>query len=105
MASFKTPKILRNFYLVSGVIFVLWICLFDANDLITQYSRWNKVKELEKEKTYYSKEIKNIEKAYQDIIKNPRTLEKFAREKYFLQKPKEDVYVIVEEKSENTEEK
>ncbi len=95
----KTPKIpsfLKNFYLISGGIFLIWMLFLDANDFITQYQRQSRLKKLEKEKKYYQQEMQKIEKGYRDLLEKPSVLEKFAREKYLMKKPEEDVYIIVE---------
>ena len=81
-----------------SLIFGVWIIFLDSNDLVTQYNRQQKTKQLKKEKKYYEQQIKLIEKGYQELLDNPKRLEKLAREKYLLKKDKEDVYLIIEEK-------
>jgi len=82
----KIPKIFQNFFVVTSLVFGTWILFLDSNDLITQYKRQQKTKQLKKEKKYYEQQIKRIEKGYQELLDNPRKLEKLAREKYFLKK-------------------
>lgn len=91
----KIPKIFKNFFLITGLMFILWIGFFDANDLITQYQRKQTLEKLEQTKKYYENEGKKIEKELKDLRDNPQTLEKFAREKYYLRKPKEEVYILI----------
>jgi cell division protein DivIC len=93
----KVPRIFRNFYFVTALVFILWLCLLDTNDLITQYTRKQRLEKLKEEKAYYSKEINRIEKAHQDAFDKPAVIEKIAREKYLLKKLKEEVYVIEED--------
>ena len=51
------------------------------------------IDELESNKKYYQEEIikdsKNIK-----LLKNPNQVEKYAREKYFMKKDSEDIYII-----------
>ncbi|MPT36652.1 MAG: hypothetical protein E2604_16580 [Flavobacterium sp.] len=51
------------------------------------------INELEDNKKYYQDEIKkdseNIKK-----LKNPDQIEKYAREKYYMKRDKEDIYII-----------
>ncbi|MCS6820522.1 MAG: septum formation initiator family protein [Microscillaceae bacterium] len=89
-----TQRILSNFYVWAFLLFALWITFLDTNSLIVQYKRYHRLKELEQEKAYYEKSIKEIEKSRKELINNPNLLEKFAREKYFMRKKDEEVYVI-----------
>jgi len=41
--------------------------------------------------------IKDVEKDREELLSNDKLLEKFAREKYLMKKPTEDLYVIVQD--------
>ncbi|MCU0447763.1 MAG: septum formation initiator family protein [Microscillaceae bacterium] len=99
----KLPPILRNFYLLTGLGFLLWIFFLDSNDLITQYNRQERLKNLQKTKVFYEKRIKEIQADRQELSRNLQIFEKFARERHYFKKPKEDVFVI--ELDEKTEKK
>lgn len=58
-----------------------------------------KVKQLEKERDYFSQEIAVINTEIKEITTNPKALEKFAREKYLMKRDNEDIFVIVEQKT------
>ncbi len=92
--SVPIPKVALNFYLISTVIFVIWMLFFDSNDVISQYERRSRLKDLEKEKKFYVQGIQDIEEKREKLSKNVKILERFARENYFLKKPSEDVYII-----------
>lgn len=87
-------KYLKNFYLVTSAIFLIWMLFFDGNDLINQFQLYQKMKELEQEKRFYQKNIERIEKEHKALEENPELLEKLAREKYLLKKSNEDVYIV-----------
>lgn len=95
---FKVPKFFRSFYFIVGSIFLIWMLFFDINDLYTQYQRREKLKQLQKDKVFYAKGIKKIKDERAKLSTDPKKLEKFAREKYYMKKKGEDVYVVVEEK-------
>lgn len=97
----KLPKIFRNFYFIVSLFFVLWLCFLDSNDLITQSIRRERLQKLKSDKLYYEQKIKEISRDYQGLFNSEEALEKFAREKYYLAKPKEDVFVIVQDTSKN----
>lgn len=56
-----------------------------------------KLNELEKEKEYYIQKISEVENDREELLSNDKLLEKFAREKYLMKKPTEDLFVIVTE--------
>ncbi|MBL7890240.1 MAG: septum formation initiator family protein [Bacteroidia bacterium] len=93
----KVLLILRNKYLLTIVGLAVWIAFFDKNDLKTQLELRDDVKKLEEERNYYASEIKQITSDIKELNTNPKTLEKFAREKYLMKKDNEDIFVIVEE--------
>ena len=69
----------------------------DANDLISQVKLKNQLENLEDEKEYYLHKIDEVKKDREELLSNDRLLEKFAREKYFMKKESEDLFVVVEE--------
>jgi cell division protein DivIC len=88
------PAPLRNRYIAAICIFFTWMLLFDHANLRTQYQLSSAVERLEGDKAYYQTEI---EKARQDKIDLEQNKEKFAREKYFMKKRDEDVFIFVTE--------
>ena len=93
----KWPRWIKHPYLILGLGFLLWMLFFDSEDLITQYRLRNKLNKLEVEKAYYLEQIEKIQQARKGLASNENLLEKFAREKYFMKKKTEDLYVIVDE--------
>ena len=91
------PKWARNPYLLMGTSFLAWMLFFDAEDLVTQYKLWRKLRHLQAEKGYYTTQIEKVRQDREGLASNEELLEKFAREKYFMKRQTEDLYVIVEE--------
>ena len=94
----KIPYWLRNRYAVTLLFFLLWVLFIDQNNIITQYEYRKQLNELEREKIYYSKEIEKTSKELEELSTNPKSLEKFAREKYFMKKDNEEVFVFTTDK-------
>jgi len=90
-------ELLRNKYFLSVVAFVVWMLFFDKNDILAQYEFKSQVSKLQEEKDFYVKEIEQVKKDLNELNTNLNTAEKFAREKYFMKKDNEDVFVIVKE--------
>lgn len=86
----------NNFYLLFLTVFAVWMLFFDGNNIYEQIQTQKKISQLEQDKTYYKESILSLQKEIKELQANPKQLEKFAREKYKMKKPKEDVYVIVE---------
>ena len=87
-------KFFKNKYVLSIVVFVIWVSFFDRNDLITQMERKKELQRLETSKAYYETEIKNTQKELADLERDTRFLEKFARERFYLKRPNEDVFIV-----------
>ena len=94
----RLPPFVRNFYFLTALLFVVWMLFFDQNDVWSQYKLGAAVRELQAQEVYYQQKIKEVEKDRDELTTNPELLEKFAREKYFMKRPTEDVYLVVEEK-------
>ena len=93
----KLPKAFRNFYIVAGLIFLVWMLCLDSNDFISRYKLTSKLHSLESEREYYLEKIKEVEKDREELMGTRDLLEKFAREKYLMKKKTEDIFVVVEE--------
>jgi cell division protein FtsB len=96
----KALQLLQNKYVIATVVILIWMLFLDRNNLIHQVQKSMQLEELKAEKAYYKKKIQETQKARQDLMKNRQSLEKFAREEYFMKKPDEDVYIIVEDENE-----
>jgi cell division protein FtsB len=90
------PPFLKNKYVLTSTALLAWLMFFDGNDFFTQYSYRQKLKELEKEKEYYTVEIEKNRQELQSLISSKKNLEKFAREKYLMKKDDEEIFVILE---------
>jgi len=77
--------------------FLIWMLFFDANDIYSQYVLRKKLTELENERKFYEEKIKEVNSDREALINDKELLEKFAREKYYMKKEGEEVFVIVEE--------
>jgi len=70
---------------------------FDKNDMLSQYEYRSEVNKLEAEKDFYETETAHVKKDLTELTTNLNTAEKFAREKYYMKKDNEDVFVIIKE--------
>ncbi len=92
----KIPAILKNKYILTLVIFGVWVGFFDQNNLWDRAKLSSRIKQLEKQKHHYQVEIEQNERKLSEIQESPESLEKFAREEYLMKKKNEDIFVIIE---------
>ncbi len=90
------PAFLKNKYIIALGVFVFIMLFFDKNDLFTQSERKHQLKDLEVSKQHYSDRIAQERTELERLKSNPRTLEKYAREKYLMKRDNEDLFLIPE---------
>ena len=95
--SSKLGKALRNKYILTAVLFLLWLLLFDQNNLSERRKMNREYDQLNEEKAYYLKKIEEDRKRIEELKTDNDNLEKFAREQYLMKKDNEDIFVIVDE--------
>jgi cell division protein DivIC len=93
----------RNKYVLTIIVFVTWISFFDHNDLFTQLDRKKELTKLEASKAYYEEQIASTQKELQELENDQAVLEKFARENFYLKKPGEQVFIVVDSTAEKSE--
>lgn len=87
----SSGSILTNKYVLTSVIFLVWVIFFDKNRVITQIQLKNTVERLEGEREFYRQKIAEAKLDRVDIEVNK---EKYARERYFMHLPDEEVFII-----------
>jgi len=68
---------------------------FDERDVFTMQHHRQELRELQQSKKYYTDQI-NKEKTQLENLKMAATLEKYAREKYYMKRDNEDLFLIPE---------
>lgn len=94
--SWKVPSLLLNKYVFTIFVFVVWMTFFDQNNFIRQYKRMHNLNVARNQISFYVKETSSTNKQLTELKSSQKALEKFAREKYYMKKPNEDVFVIVD---------
>ncbi|HTO36451.1 MAG TPA: septum formation initiator family protein [Flavobacterium sp.] len=86
-------KYIGNRYILVLLFFLIWMLFLDNYSYLEHRVLNKEIKELETNKNYYKEEIK---KDCLEIkqLKNTEYIEKYAREKYYMKKDNEDIYVI-----------
>jgi hypothetical protein len=84
-----------NRYALSLLGFIVWMTFFDRNDFILQQNYLSRLKALCKERDYYIAEIEKNQTTISELFTNSKNLERYARERYFMKRNNEDVFVFV----------
>lgn len=93
----KVSKIVSYKYLIAFVLFLAWILFFDENSIVSHQQNKSRLRELTQQKVYYKARIESDKQKLEDLKSGVNELEKFAREQYYMSKPDEDVFIVVEE--------
>lgn len=87
-------KIIGNKYLLTATAFGIWMIFFDRNDIPLQISRMHELSKLQKSERVMNDKIQETQKELDGLKNDPETLERYAREKYLMKKPNEDLFLI-----------
>ncbi len=86
-------KISSNKYVLISLFFLIWMLFVDNYSYLDHRYLNNQIDELERQKQYYQEGIRDDQKNIKSL-KDPNQIEKYAREKYYMKKDSEDVYII-----------
>ena len=90
---------MSNKYILILLLFLIWMLFFDANNWFFHKELNNDIKSLEKNEAFYENEITD-DKAFLKKMEDPNEVEKFAREKYYLKKENEAIFIIQKDSAE-----
>ena len=91
----KTPRFLRNKYVLTLLFFVIWITIFDKSNVIDWVSAKIRLGRITAEQQKYRQLLNATLTTIEDLKNNNDSLEKFAREKYGFHKEDEEVFIVV----------
>ena len=86
-------QFISNKYVWVLLFFIIWMLFLDNYSYFDHRFLNKQIDELETNKEYYQEEIKKDEQSIK-LLKNPNQIEKYAREKYYMKKDSEDIYII-----------
>ncbi len=92
-----TLPLRRNRYVITSIIFLIWLGFFDQNSFVDRISLSNRNAELKKLKEHYIREVEEKQEKMEELKSDSEKLEKFAREEYLMKKQDEDIFIIVED--------
>ena len=84
-------KFVMNKYRLVSLLFLAWMLFFDNKNAFVQFRLSQRIHELNNEKKDYESMYLTIKGEHKDLTEN---IEKFAREKYYMHKENEEVFII-----------
>lgn len=83
----------NNFYVITGAAFVFWMLTFEHNNVWEQLQTYHKLQKAYEERDLLNQKLKDVETEREELLGTPEQLERFARERYLMKKPTEDIYL------------
>lgn len=93
-------KVFKNKYLFALIAFAIWMIFFDRNNLPVQVQRYSELNGLRRSEIHLKEQIKSTREELKLLKTNPETLEKYARERYYMKRDNEDVFIVKIDSSE-----
>lgn len=87
-------KVFRNKYFLATLTFVVWMLFFDAKDWSLIAQRKQKLNELQKSERQLTQQIVETRKELNMLKTSAQTIEQYAREKYYMKKDNEDLFIV-----------
>ena len=81
-------------YLVVIVLGVIIVGFIDENSFMRRIQLELKISDLRSDINKYNKQYQDDSRQLREIRRNPKTIEKIARERYFMKADDEDIYVL-----------
>ena len=94
----RLPAPLRNKYLMTFVVFLIWIFFIDTFDILTQIKMKQELNQLKNQEEFYKNEIEKDSTILYNLNNNTQEQERFARERFLMKKENEDLFIIREKK-------
>lgn len=86
-------RFLGNKYVLVLIGLAVWLMFLDNYSYFENRTINKELEELEENKAYYIQEIKKDSASIKQL-NNPDQTEKYAREKYYMKRENEDIYII-----------
>ena len=92
MNNFK--KIIKNKFVIAITFFITWMSFFDPKDWSTIAQKQEKLDKLQLSEANLKTEIYETKKELSQLRTSAETIEKYARENYYMKKDNEDVFIV-----------
>lgn len=87
-------SLLKNKYILVSIAFLVWMLFFDPKDWGTITARTQKLNELKQSEKHLVVQIADTKKELQLLKTDASSIEKYAREKFYMKKDNEDIFIV-----------
>ena len=101
----RVVKFVWNRYFILTIAFAVWMFFFDQNSFFVHRELDKQIKLLEVDESYFQEHLNTETEKLDQLNSNPAEIERIAREKHFLKKDDEDIFIIQQEKVAKPEKK
>lgn len=92
--------VVKNKYVIATVAFIIWMFFFDPKDWGLIAGRAHKLRELKESELHLTQQITDTKKELSQLKDNAQTIEKYAREKFYMKKDNEDLFIVKDQTKE-----
>ncbi len=96
-------RVLRSVYFKYAVVCVVGVLLvgfLDENSIWSHFMNTKHIEELSREKDKYNEIFERDQAQIRELNKNPKAMEKIARERYYMKADDEDIFVLSDDERE-----
>lgn len=94
----KLYRKLLNKYLISAIVFIVWMLFFDQNSYMIHRELDKQIRELKHDRKSYSEKLEKEKARIEEMKSDSTEIERVARERHYLKKKDEDIFIIEEKK-------
>lgn len=92
--------VVKNKYVIATAAFIIWMFFFDPKDWGLIAGRAHKLRELKESEQHLTQQITDTKKELSQLKDNAQTIEKYAREKFYMKKDNEDLFIVKDQAKE-----
>jgi cell division protein FtsB len=85
-------------YVITVIVFGILIGFVGEHSLVERYKQRQEMKELQSEIDKYNSKFDSDKELLMRLKNNPEAIKDVARERYFMKKENEDIFIIEDEK-------
>ncbi len=90
---------INKYVLIIG-LFIVWMTFFDDASLYQHIRIDREIDELKEDRDFYKAKLEEVQTKLKKVEEDPESIEKIARERFYMKKDNEDIFVVVKEKEE-----
>lgn len=91
-------QLIRQYkYWVTSFCVVLFVGVLDDNSNLNRYLHRKQLEQLRNEIEQFRQEYERADRCMKELESDPYAVEKIARERYYMKRDNEDVYIVVDD--------